>query len=167
MNFKPILWIFAMLLTLPLAACSGVSATVHFRADDDYNYLTIDMTEQEVQTLFVGILEESNDLHITDPVVELRAGEISISGETPSGNDATVPVSLIVQASMENDQPSLVVTSISFAGWEGTPDMLENINSDIAKNLASAAQNANDAQLSDVSITEDTLSFTLRGPREK
>lgn len=167
MNFKLKLWIFAVLLILPVAACSGVSATVHFRADDAYNYLTINMTEAEAQTLFTGILEESDDLHITNPVVDLRAGEIAISGEVASGNDATVPVTLIVQASMENSQPSLAVTSISFAGWEGTPDMLENINSDIAKGLASAAENANDAQLTDVSITEDTLSFTLRGPRDQ
>ena len=68
---------------------------------------------------------------------------------------------------MENSQPSLAVTSISFAGWEGTPDMLENINNQIAEGLASAAQNANDAQLTDVSITDEALSFTLRGPREK
>ncbi|MBZ0288761.1 MAG: hypothetical protein K8I30_14175, partial [Anaerolineae bacterium] len=113
------------------------------------------------------VLEESDDLHITNPVVDLRAGEISISGEVPSGSDATVPVSLIVQASVENSQPSLEVTSISFAGWEGTPDMLENINSEIADGIASAAENAKDAQLTDVSITEDALSFTLRGPREK
>ena len=167
MNFKLRLWIFAMLLILPVAACSGVSATVHFRADDDYNYLTINMTEEEAQALFAGILEQSNDLHITNPVVDLRAGEIAISGEAPSGNDATVPVSLIVQASMENDQPSLLVTSISFAGWEGTPDMLESINNNIAEGLASAAEKANDAQLTDVSITDEALSFTLRGPRDQ
>jgi hypothetical protein len=168
MNFKPRLWIFAaLLMILPVAACSGVSATVHFRADDEFNYLTIDMTEEQVQTLFAGILEESDDLHITNPVVDLRAGEISISGEVPSGSDATAPVSLIVQAAMENSQPSLEVTSISFAGWEGTPDILENINSEIAEGLASAAEKANDAQLTEVSITEDSLSFTLRGPRNE
>jgi len=167
MSFKLRLWLFAALLILPLVACSGVSATVRFRADEDYNYLTINMTETEVQTLFTGIFEESEELRVTNPVVELRSGEIAISGEVPSGADATVPVSLIVQALMENDQPRLVVTSIRFAGWEGTPDMLENINREITKGLASAAQNANDAQLTEVSITDEALSFTLRGPREQ
>jgi hypothetical protein len=167
MSFKVKVWLFAALLILPMVACSGVSATVHFRADEEYNYLTVDMTEAEVQTLFVGIFEESKDLPITNPVVNLTPGEIAISGEVASGSDATVPVNLIVHASMENDQPSLVVTSINFAGWEGTPDMLDNINSEIAAGLTSAAQNATDAQLTEVSITEDSLSFTIRGPREE
>lgn len=154
------------LVMLPLAACSGVSATIHYRADDSYNYLTIDMTETEAQTLFAGIFEENNDLRISNPVVDLRAGEIAISGEVPSGDNATVPVNLTVRASVENDVPSIVVTSASFAGWNGTPDMLETINSDIAAGLTDAAQNGADAQLTAIAITDTGLSFTLRAPRE-
>jgi hypothetical protein len=167
MNVRVWLWLLAALLLLPLVACSGVSATVHFRADETYNYLTINMTEAEAQTLFAGIFEESDDLHITNPVVDLRPGEIAISGEVPSGTNATVPVNLIVQASVPNDQPSIVVTSANFAEWEGTPEMLADINRDIAAGLASAAQNDMEAQLTDIAITDDQLSFTLRGPREQ
>ncbi|MEP7292088.1 MAG: hypothetical protein ABI835_09900 [Chloroflexota bacterium] len=166
MNWKMWIMIAVALVVLPLAACSGVSATVHFRADDAYNYLTIDMTEQEAQTLFAGLLEESNDLHISNPVVDLRAGEISISGEVPSGNGATVPATLVISASMENGQPSLVVTSASFAGWEGTPDMLQGINGDLLAGLSESAQNPG-GQLTEISITDTSLSFTVRGPREQ
>ena len=167
MNIRMWVWILAALLIFPLVACSGVSATVHFRADDTHNYLTINMTEAEAQTLFAGIFEESNDLHITNPVVDLRPGEIAISGEVPSGTNATVPVNLIVQASIQNDQPSIVVTSANFADWQGTPEMLEDINRDIAQGLAEAAQNDMEAQLTDIVITDTSLSFTLRGPREQ
>ena len=59
MSTRVKLWIFAALLMLGMVACSEVSATVHFRADDSYNYLTVNMTEQETQALFTGILEES------------------------------------------------------------------------------------------------------------
>jgi hypothetical protein len=167
MNLRVWLCLLVALLVLPLVACSGASATVHFRADDSYNYLTIDMTEAEAQTLFVGIFEESEDLRISNPVIDLRPGEIAISGEVPSGSDGTVQVNLIVQASIQNDQPSIVVTSANFADWEGTPEMLEDINSDIAEGLANAAQNDLEAQLTDIAITDTSLSFTLRGPREQ
>ena len=167
MNMKIRVWIIAALLLLPLAACSGVSATVHFRADDQYNYLTVDMTKDEVQELFTGIFEESKDIPISNPTVELGNGEITISGKVASGTNSTVPATLTVQASISNGEPSLVVSSMNFAGWQGTPDILDKINAEIAKGLDSAAQNANDAQLIDVSITGSKLSFTLRGPRDQ
>lgn len=167
MKFKLTLWIVAALTVMSLAACSGVTATVHFEADEQYNYLTISMTEEQTQELFAGILAESDDLPISNPLVDLHDGEIAISGDVPSGQNGTAPVSLIIEASSANGQPSLEVTSINFAGWEGTPDMLANINADIAANLKAAADNAKDGQLTEVSITEDALSFTLRGPRDQ
>ncbi len=166
MNYR--MWLLALfgLLLVPLAACSGVSATVNFRADDQYNYLTISMTEEETQTLFTGLFTESSDLRISNPVVELRSGEIAISGDVPSGSSGTVQANLIVQVAGTPGQPSLRVTSLSFAGWEGTPDMLEGINSELAAGFAAAAQNAEDGQVTDISITETALSFTVRSPRE-
>ena len=167
MNYKMLLWVLGVMLLLPLVACSGVSATVNFRADDQYNYLTIDMTEQEAQTLFTGILAESADVQISNPVVDLRPGEVAISGDVPSGSGGTVQANLIVQAAMSDGQPTLRVTSFSFAGWEGTPDMLEEINGNIAAGFAEAASNANEGQLTDISITDTALSFTVRGPRDQ
>jgi hypothetical protein len=167
MNIKMWLGILVALLVLPLVACNGVSATVQFRADEDYHYLTVNMTEQETQTLFEGIFAESEDLPVSNPVVDLRPGEIAISGEVPSGESGTVPVNLTVRASMQNSQPSIVVSSASFAGWEGTPEMFEEINADIAAGLAEAAQNEMEAQLTDIAINDTGLSFTLRAPREE
>lgn len=166
MNYKWWIWVLLGLLLAPLAACNGVSATVHFRADETYNYLTIDMTEQEAQTLFTGIFAENNDLRISNPVVDLRPGEIAITGDVPSGNGGTVQANLTVQAAMVDGQPNLQVTSFSFAGWEGTPEMLAEINRNIANGFAEAATKANEGQITEISITDTGLSFTVRGLRE-
>jgi hypothetical protein len=161
------LWILAALLALPLAACNGVSATVQFRVDEEYNYLTVNMTEEETQVLFEGIFAESEDLPVSNPVVDLRPGEIAISGEVPSGASGTVPVNLIVEASVENGQPRIEVTSAGFAGWESTPGLIEQINLDIAAGIADGVRNNSAAQLTDITIMETALSFTLRAPREE
>jgi hypothetical protein len=162
------IWIVAALLVLPLVACNGLSANVQFRVDENYNYLTVNMTEEEAQGLFAGIFEENDELQVINPTVDLLPGEISVSGEVASGDGQTVPANLSVQMAVQNGQLNVAVTAMSFAGWNGTPDMLERINRDIANGIAEATQNnAHDAQLTDVTITDTGLSFTLRAPREQ
>lgn len=162
------MWMLAALLVLPLVACNGLSANVQFRVDENYNYLTVNMTEEEAQVLFAGIFEENRELQVINPTVDLLPGEIAVSGEVPSGDGQTVPANLSVQMSVQNGQLNVAVTSMSFAGWQGTQDMLARINSDIAAGIVEAAQNhAGDAQLTEVTITDTALSFTLRAPREQ
>lgn len=162
------IWIVAALLVLPLVACNGLSANVQFRVDEDYNYLTVNMTEEEAQVLFAGIFAENDELQVINPTVDLLPGEISVSGEVPSGNGQTVPADLSVQMSVQNGTLNVAVTSVSFAGWQGTSEMLTRINSEIAAGIAEAAQNnAHDAELTDVTITDTGLSFTLRAPRDQ
>ena len=162
------IWIVAAMLVLPLVACNGLSANVQFRVDENYNYLTVNMTEEEAQVLFAGIFEANDELQVINPTVDLLPGEISVSGEVPSGDGQNVPAHLSVQMAVQNGLLNVTVTSVSFAGWNGTPDMLARINDDIANGIAEAAQNnARDAELTDVTITDTELSFTLRAPREQ
>jgi hypothetical protein len=162
------MWMVVALLVLPVVACNGLSANVQILVDENYNYLTVNMTEEEAQTLFAGIFEQSDNLQVINPTVDLLPGEVSVSGEVPSGNGQTVPANLSVQMSVQNGQLNVALTSMSFAGWQGTPDMLERINSDIAAGIAEATQNrGHDAQLTDVTITDTGLSFTLRAPRDQ
>jgi hypothetical protein len=165
---KLCMWIVAAMLVLPLVACNGLSANVQVRVDENYNYLTVNMTEEEAQVLFTGIFEQNDELQVINPTVDLLPGEISVSGEVPSGDGQTVPANLSVQMSVQNGQLNVAVTSMSFAGWQGTPDMLARINSNIADGIAEATQNGvRDAELTEVTITDTGLSFTLRAPREQ
>jgi hypothetical protein len=74
------MWIAAALLVLPLVACNGLSANVQFRVDENYNYLTVNMSEEEAQVLFAGIFEQSNDLQLQS-YNRSSPGEISVSGK--------------------------------------------------------------------------------------
>jgi hypothetical protein len=162
------LWIAVALLVLPLVACNGTSATIDLRADESFYYLTVNMTEEEVQALFEGIFAENNELNVSNPVVDLRPGEIALTGEVASGTGETVPANLTLLVGAVDGQLNASVTDANFAGWEGTQAWLDQINSNIAAGIADAVQNRTDnAELSDVTITDTGLSFTIRAPRDE
>lgn len=72
-----------------------------------------------------------------------------------------MPADLSVQMPVQNGMLNVAVTSVSFAGWQGTPEMLTRINNEIAAGIAEAAQNnAHDAELTDVTITDTGLPYS-------
>jgi hypothetical protein len=149
---------------LPLLAC-GASGGFNIRVDDQYSYLTITMSEEDIQGMVAPLLENGEDLRIQDPTVDLQPGEIIVTGSVVGDGGQLSPGSLSIRAWAENGRLYLEVTRFSFAGFVASQEMLATFNAELEAGLARDAENA-DSETHEVVITDTEFSITWRSPRE-
>lgn len=155
------------LLALTLVGCNQ-NGSFNVRVDDQYSYLTVSLNEADIRAWLVPALENGRELRMQNPTIDLRPGEIYVSGSVIGRDGRLYPGNLSLRAWSENNQLQLAVTTFSFAGYVADQGVISRWNADIAAGLERAASNnRNGSETTDVSITDSNLSITWRTPRRQ
>ncbi len=150
--------LFLLLLT---AACGRVSVN----RDENYTYVTVTLTEQEIAAVIVQLITQTEGGLLQTASADFRAGEIVVTG-TAVQNGQTVDGSLIITMSSDGNGLQVRVTSFNFAGFTADQARLDVFNANLAASIATRADsNSIEAVVSEVSITDTSLSLTFRTPR--
>ncbi|MBW4439308.1 MAG: hypothetical protein KME04_19360 [Pleurocapsa minor GSE-CHR-MK-17-07R] len=153
----------SIVLMFVLAACGRVD----FRQDDQYSYLTITLTSEEVTGFVERLLTEGATPLMRSASAELREGEIFVTGDVNDGRGGVVGGTLSIRMSAQDGVLDAAVTQLNFAGYTADQNALARINSDIAAGLAASARNNNSgSDISAIDITPVGLSITFRSVRQ-
>jgi hypothetical protein len=159
---SPIVMVFFMLVLAALACNAG--ADVNVSVDDQYSYLTVSLTEQQVQDVLAGALANAGRVRVENPHVDLQAGQIVVSGEAIGQDGRRYPGNMTLQAGAANGALQISIVAVNFNGFTADPDTINRWNADIAAGLGrAAAQSA--SEVSEVAVTDSALSITWRTPR--
>lgn len=151
------------LLVAPMIACS---ANVSFDQDANYNYLTIRMSEQQVADLVTGLLT-GGDSQLSNVGVDLRPGEIFVRGVVTQQNGQQVPGSFGIRMWSASGNLQAQITSFDYGGLTADQAGLGDFNRRLTEGLnRSAANNDNPSDITEVTITDSNLAFTIRSPRQ-
>lgn len=146
-----------------MAACGTIDADVQFRMDDDFNYLTVTLPEEDVAEIIAGALQSEGT--IQNVTADLRPGQIAATGQVANGDGSLVTGNLTIEARVDADAGLVIeVVSFDFAGFILGQAQIDQINADIAAGIA-ADGGDDDGELTDVTITDSELSFSIRSPR--
>lgn len=152
-----------LVMALPMIACdSGGSFNV--RNDDQYNYLTISLTEAQIRDMIVPTLQNGREFRMQNVSIDLRPGEIIVLGDVVGDGGRLYPGNMSIRAGAANGQLQLSVGTFSFAGYAASQEQLARFNADMQAGLAQSAQNS-DSQTHEVTITDTAFSITWRSPR--
>jgi uncharacterized protein YpmS len=153
-------------MLLSLTACS---ANARIDVEADKVNVTVSITEQDVKAAIETALLKSNPPLILNPKVDLRNGEIFVSGDYQAKNlNTTVPGDMTVKIWAENGKLKVQVTSVNAQGVTIPQEKIDNFNQALAEKLENAAKrNNSQATLTNVTITGDKLEFTVSAPRKK
>jgi hypothetical protein len=160
---KSRLWIIIVLLTLPLVACNAAGG-FNIRSDDNWNYLTLTMSEQQIRDLIVPILTNGRDFRMQNVTIDLRPGEITARGDVVGQDGRLYPGSLSMRAWAAGGRLNLEVTTFNFAGFNADAAMLQRFNADMAAGIARDAAQS-DSETHEVTITDSTFSITWRSSK--
>jgi hypothetical protein len=153
-----------LLLPVLLVACDRVN----YQTDANYSYLTINLTAQETRNILVGLLTGGDRPIMRTASVELRQGEVFVSGDVNDGRGGTVPGTLAARIWAENGRISAAVTQFSFGGFSADQALINRINTDIANGLAASSnRSSSDSDISSLSLSPNGLSFTIRTPIQR
>jgi hypothetical protein len=160
---KKALLIFLTIFALPLLAC-GASGGFDVRVDEQYSYLTITMSEQDISNMLIPALQNGRDLRVENATLDLRPGEIIVMGSVVGDGGRLYPGSMSLRAWAANGRLHLAVGTFSFAGFNASQQQIAQFNADLEAGLAQDAAE-DDSETTDVTITDTSLSITWRSPR--
>lgn len=160
---KGYLWKLLAVLLLPLIACNA-SGGIDVRSDNQWNYLTLTMSEAQVRDLIVPLLQNGRDFRMQNVSIDLRPGEIVARGDVIGQDGRLYPGSLSLRAWAAAGRLYLEVTTFNFAGFSADAAMLQRFNADVAEGLARSAAESDD-ETHDVTITDTAFSITWRSPK--
>lgn len=152
------------LLALWLAsACSlgGVNLT---RNEDGSLNVSVALTEADVTSIVASALANSPQPVLRNVSVDLQNGQMVIAG-THDRPDGSGPVdgTLTATAAVTGGQLAVTVTSLNIAGYNTDDAALQGINQQLAAGLSARGTQSNQgAQLTNVVITDNALTITLR-----
>jgi len=155
--------ILVIALVMPLVAACSADVSLDF--DEQYSYLTVEMQEEEVASMIERMLT-SGDSQLQNVNADLRPGEVYVTAEMEADNGSMVPGELLILIGAAEGQLQVQVVSFSFAGISTPAERIAEWNQNIAEGLARGADNnERGSEFTQVSITDTTLSFTVRTPR--
>lgn len=155
------LHIAVLVMLLLTAACGRVSVN----RDENYTYVTVTLTEQEVSALIVQLITQTESGLLQTASADFRAGEIVVTG-TAVQNGQTVDGSLTIVMSSDGNGLQVRVTSFNFAGFSADQARLDAFNATLAAGISARADsNSIEAVVSEVNITDTSLALTIRTPR--
>lgn len=159
-------FLLVFLCIIPLAACNR-SVDVQ-RNDDGTADITVTLTESDINSAIEAALNEGDDPLLRDPEVDLQPGRIVVSGEHDRRDGGgRVSGSITLSVTVVNGSLNVEATAIDIEGFDAGDEALQEFNERLASRLgARAGRDNSNAQLTDVTITDDNLSFTLRVSRE-
>ncbi|GAB1421321.1 hypothetical protein MASR2M15_14780 [Anaerolineales bacterium] len=150
-----------ILLSITLVACSKLNVQV----EGDATIITLNLSEGEVATIVSSALVNVNDVQIQNPVIDLRPGSIYVTAlVTPKGGQSTQG-DLTINVWAQDGGIQAEVTQMNIGGLNSDEQTLTDINQKLKAAFAQSANQGQNAQVTNVSITETQLSFTIRIPR--
>lgn len=164
MKVRRLHFLWLLIFIVPALACSG---SFDVRVDENYSYLTITMTEAQVQDALENALSSGVRPALLNPEVDLRNGSIYIEGDLPRQNGGDpVPGNLTVRVYASGGELAAEVTSLNFNGFDANDDALIRLNDRLEEALIRAATNREgNSEYDDITITNTELSVTFRTPR--
>ncbi|MEM9954551.1 MAG: hypothetical protein AAFV93_05470 [Chloroflexota bacterium] len=159
MKFKG--FVITLLLIPVLMACS---ANVSLTFDENYSYLTVTMTDEDLEATIERLLT-SGQSRLRNVSAEAQTGSIYVTADAPT-NNGLQSGNLTVEIGSQNGILDVEVTSFNFAGYTAEQAGINNFNQRLADNLArNARDRENDSEFTDVTVRPDEFSFTIRTPR--
>ncbi|NDJ36768.1 MAG: hypothetical protein GYB64_19110, partial [Chloroflexi bacterium] len=148
-----------LIMTALLAACSG---NIQFEIDDDYTYITLSFDEEAVSETVSRIVTGGVPPLLQDPVVDLRDGEIVVTGTHVTRRGESYPAYLAFTFFVQDDHLSAAVTDFDFGGADVPQERIDRLNERLAESFARGAENRNNPEtiITDVTLTSEELSIT-------
>jgi hypothetical protein len=125
--------------------------------------ISVAVNEQEVNEIVQRALDQGGNPLLRNPVVDLQAGQMVISGEHESRElNRTVSGSLTVTATSSNNTLQVQVTQVNIEGFDMSDARIAELNQRLSANFTDRLnrENAN-FSVTAVSITADALTFTI------
>ena len=117
------------LLVVMLLSLTACSANARIDVEADKVNVTVSITEQDVKAAIETALLKSNPPLILNPKVDLRNGEIFVSGDYQAKNlNTTVPGDMTVKIWAENGKLKVQVTSVNAQGVTIPQEKIDNFN---------------------------------------
>lgn len=152
-----------LMLIVFLTGCRAGAVEIDRNPDTGMTDITVTLTESDINTLVQEALSRSANPLLRNPSVDLQTGAFVINGEHDrQDGGGTVSGSIRVAVSLVNGALQVSVTQADIEGWDVGDARIEQFNQQLATALGQRAlqRNAN-AQLTDVTITPDSFTFTL------
>lgn len=152
------------LLVGGLVACDQINPEIQFDMDENYSYITVGINEADSNFLFARVLADSP---ISEPNIDLLDGAVAISGVYTDPTLGSVAGSITASIDVVDGELIVDVTDISLPNVTITESALEQLNEEIAEGIRGEMQNRGEkeGELTEIDITADELSFTIRTPR--
>lgn len=155
----------ALMILTGLMACSATT-TISVTQDAQYSYFTLSMSEEDAAEIIEGILTFGDTPLMRTATVDLLAGEIAVQGDVVTETGGTQPGTLAIRVWAQDGDLHAEVTQFQFAGFTAEQSALDAFNVQLTDGLAQAARQDNgESDLTDVTLTDTALSFTVRSPR--
>lgn len=147
---------------VPAQADSGIELTF----DENYSYLTITVDQSDVERALERGLSQGVTPALVNPDVELEAGQLYVSGEYLNVfTNRREPGEMTVSFEVVNGELEVVVTSLMLNGYPANPEIVADINDNIAAGIAgNAGRHQGRGELYDVTITPSDVSIVIRTP---
>ncbi len=159
---KRLLWIVLVTAVFALAACRGdVSIQTNTSGGVD---VTVTNSEADINAVIADALAASGNPLLRNPSVDLQNGQIVISGEHDRRDGGgTVAGTITLTAAVVDGRLDINVTAINIEGFDASDERLEELNQNIEARLQDRArrEDNNRVRLTSVTITDDSLSFTI------
>ncbi|MDX2161080.1 MAG: hypothetical protein SF162_07115 [bacterium] len=164
--FKRLIIVPLVLLAFVLVGCREGQVNIEADGSGGVN-ISLNLTEAEVNALVVDALNAQGDPVLRDTQVDLRSGEIVVSG-THDRRDGSGPVSgtLAIRASVSGGQPQISVSSLNIEGFALDDARIADLNERIAAGIAASANRDNNGvTLTGITITDTTLTISINARR--
>jgi len=157
------------MLLLPLlfvVGCAGTNPTIDVLNKGAISYMTIKLSEGDVNGLVRSIAGTGSTAWLLNPLVDLREGDLVINGQVRQGN-ALVLASLTGSLGVANGWFTVNISALRVGTWFADAAALTRINKDIANELAgSAAQNKNGTKFVNLTIGGGQLVIGMQTPNQ-
>jgi hypothetical protein len=161
MKWQALVALIALIVT-SLACNAG--GDINIRQDDQYNYLTVSLTEQQVQDILSSILANAERIQVQNARIDLQLGQIIVTGDAIGQDGRSYPGNMTLQAGSANGALQITVIAFNFSGFNADQATIDRWNADIAAGLGRSAEQS-ESEVDSVSITDSAMSITWRSPR--
>lgn len=146
-----------------IPAQNSLNALFRVTTDDTHYNITITLTEPSVRAMLLPIFGSGAQAWLLNPVIDLREGDLLITGGLKQQQGDPIPVTLGIALGVAEGKLTLTVTALSLGFWSATPANLDALNADIAAGMARGQRG--DGSLQAITITNNRLSIQIRSPK--
>jgi hypothetical protein len=145
-------------------AQNNLNALLRVTTDETHYNITVTLTEASVQAALLPIFGTGAQAWLLNPQIDLREGDLHITGGLKQQQGDPIPVTLGVALGVTDGKLTLTVTALSLGFWSATPANLADLNADLAAGMARGQRG--DGSLQTITITNNRLSIQIRSPKQ-